>query len=103
MIAGTGRFDTDVTELLGSRAFVKTGAEGVYCASLPEAGVGIALKIADGATRAAECAMAALLARFLPLADAERAVLMKLSDRTLVNWRGLEIGRIRPSAALQGG
>ena len=36
MVAGTGRFDTKVMEALGERAFVKGGAEGVYCAALPD-------------------------------------------------------------------
>ena len=31
------------------RIFVKTGAEGVYCAAVPELGLGIALKCDDGA------------------------------------------------------
>jgi L-asparaginase II len=45
MVAGTGRFDTVLMEALGERAFVKVGAEGVYCAALPERGLGIALKV----------------------------------------------------------
>src|SRR5690606_3437139 len=67
MVAGTGRFDTILMEALGARAFVKVGAEGVYCAAFPELGLGIALKCDDGAARAAEVAMATLVERFLPL------------------------------------
>ncbi|HYF57008.1 MAG TPA: asparaginase, partial [Salinarimonas sp.] len=70
MVAGTGRFDTRLMERLRERAFVKTGAEGVYCAALPEVGLGVALKCDDGATRAAEAILASLVLRFLPLADA---------------------------------
>ena len=45
---------------LGERVFCKVGAEGVYCAALPEHGLGIAIKIDDGNNaRAAEVAMAA--------------------------------------------
>ena len=58
MVAGTDRFDTRLMEILGERAFIKVGAEGVYCAALPELGYGIALKIDDGGTRAAEAAWA---------------------------------------------
>jgi hypothetical protein len=36
MVAGTGRFDTRVMQHLGERVFCKVGAEGVYCAALPE-------------------------------------------------------------------
>ena len=49
----------------GARVFVKTGAEGVYCGALPEQGLGIAIKCDDGAGRAAEIVMAAVIARFL--------------------------------------
>ena len=65
MLAGEGRFDTVVTQALGQAAFVKLGAEGVYCGALPSLGLGFALKCDDGAVRAAEAATAALLRRFL--------------------------------------
>ena len=71
-VAGTGRFCTEVMKRFGARVLVKTGAEGVFCGALPEQGIGIALKCDDGATRAAEVAMAAMIARFLPMSDEER-------------------------------
>ena len=49
MVAGKERFCTGIMEIFGERAFVKTGAEGVFCASLPEQGIGVALKCWDGA------------------------------------------------------
>jgi L-asparaginase II len=64
MIGGAGRFDTLVVESAGGTLLVKSGAEGVACAALLDRGLGIALKIDDGAKRAAEAAMAALLLRF---------------------------------------
>jgi L-asparaginase II len=98
MVAGTKRFDSLVMAVLAERAFIKMGAEGVFCAALPEIGLGIALKIEDGANRAAETVMAALLARFLVLDDHEQAVLNPFLDQPLTNWNGLEVGRIRPAA-----
>ncbi|NLH81001.1 MAG: asparaginase [Phyllobacteriaceae bacterium] len=62
MIAGTGRVCTDLIEAYGGRIYVKVGAEGVYVASLPEEGLAVALKCADGATRAAEVAVATIVA-----------------------------------------
>ena len=100
-VAGTGRFDTVVMEDLRERAFIKTGAEGVYCGALPELGYGIALKIDDGATRASETVMAALLARFLELGKEAKVVTERL-DHQMKNWNGLEVGRMRPIAALRG-
>ncbi len=86
--------------LLGARAFVKTGAEGVYCGALPGQGVGIAIKCDDGAGRAAQVMMAALIARFLPLSDAERAALARFLRPTLRNWNGFEVGALRPTDAV---
>jgi L-asparaginase II len=100
LVAGAGRFDTLIAQVLGLRAFAKTGAEGVYCGAFPELGLGVAIKCADGAGRAAETAMAALIARFLPLSDAERATLAARFEPVLRNWNGIEVGRLRPSAAL---
>ena len=94
-VAGTGRFDTRAMEGLGARAFIKTGAEGVYCASLPEVGLGIALKIDDGATRASETVMADLLRRFLPLGEAETTGLAAARAEVLRNWNGYEVGTVR--------
>ena len=94
LVAGTGRFDTEAMSLLGARAFTKTGAEGVFCAALPEQGLGIAVKADDGAGRAAEVMIAALIARFLPMSEADRAAWGRLLAPTLVNWNGLEVGRL---------
>jgi L-asparaginase II len=100
MVAGTDHFDTGVMEILGERAFIKVGAEGVYCAALPELGYGIALKIDDGGTRAAEAAMGALLLRYLDLGDEERRAIEGLAEPALRNRNGIEVGQIRAGADL---
>ncbi len=100
MVAGTERFDTEVMTLLGARAFTKTGAEGVFCAALPELGLGLAVKADDGATRAAQIMIAALIAKFLPMSDAERARFETFLAPTLRNWNGLEVGRMRAAGVL---
>ncbi|MBA4178179.1 MAG: asparaginase [Leptothrix sp. (in: Bacteria)] len=104
MVAGSGRFDSRVMERLGERVFCKVGAEGVYCAALPTLGLGVALKMDDGNTaRACEVAMAALIERLLPLADEEQPFVRGFSDAAIVNWNGIEVGRLRASAALRTG
>ncbi len=96
MVAGSGRFDTRVMERLGERVFCKVGAEGVYCAALPQAGLGIAIKMDDGNTaRGCEVVMAALIERLVPLHDAERSFIHDLADVALMNWNGIEVGRLR--------
>jgi L-asparaginase II len=102
MVAGTGRFDTKLMECLRERAFVKVGAEGVYCGAFPELGYGIALKAEDGNARAAEAMMAALTLRFLTLTDDERKTVEALAQPVLKNWNGIELGQIRVSPELRG-
>lgn len=97
-VAGTDRFDTRLMERLRERAFVKTGAEGVYCGVLPDLGFGIALKCDDGAGRAAQAAMAAVIARLLPGDDADKNFVANLADVPLTNWNGIEVGRVRANA-----
>jgi L-asparaginase II len=95
MVAGTGRFDTEVMTLLGARAFIKTGAEGVYCGALPGPGLGIALKCDDGTTRASQAAMAGLLKAYLPMSETERDKLTGAEPHVLRNWNKHIVGEIR--------
>ncbi|UPG73377.1 asparaginase [Roseomonas gilardii subsp. gilardii] len=100
LVAGTKRADTVIMEALGERAFTKVGAEGVFCAALPEQGLGIAIKCDDGAGRAAEVVLATLLLRLLDPGEAARNVLAPLANPVLRNWNGIEVGTLRPAAAL---
>jgi len=97
MVAGTGRFDTLVMQQFGEAVFTKMGAEGVHVAALPALGLGLAVKCDDGAGRAAEVAMAALLARTLPEGGAELEPFVR---PVLRNWGGTEVGGLRPAGAL---
>ena len=101
MVAGSRRFDTIVMGALGLKAFTKTGAEGVYCAALPEQGLGIAVKCDDGAGRAAEAVMAAVICAFVPMTEAQRAIVSPYADKAIVNWNGIETGRLRAAAELR--
>ena len=99
-VAGTGRLCTDIMRLFGDRVLVKMGAEGVYCAAFPNSGLGLAVKCDDGAGRAAEVIMVALIARFVKMADGERPALERFFRPTLHNWNGLVIGALRPTELL---
>jgi L-asparaginase II len=94
MIGGTGDFDTLIMEAV-PRLFIKTGAEGVYCACIPHAGLGIALKIDDGAARAAEVAIAAVLSGLDVWTVDEKTAIGRFRHHQLVNWRRAEIGDVR--------
>lgn len=97
MVEGTGRFGTGVMQKLGAAAFVKGGAEGVYCAAFPERGLGLALKIEDGARRGAEAVAATIIAGLF--SDRIESA-GDLYDMTLTNWNGRAIGEILPSREL---
>lgn len=100
MVAGTGRFCTDVMAALPGRVFVKTGAEGVFCAALPELGLGVALKCDDGGTRAAETVMAAVIDALVPMSGEERERLGARLSSPILSRRGATVGAVRPVARL---
>ncbi len=93
-VAGSGRFCTAVMQAGRGRFIAKTGAEGVYTAASAELGIGIALKVLDGTTRAAQTALGGLLEHFGLLDDAGRDELRPLVEPVLSNWRGLRVGDI---------
>jgi L-asparaginase II len=69
---------------------------------LPTGGVGVAVKCDDGAGRAAEVIMAALIAQFCALSDKDRSGLEPFLRPTLRNWNGIIVGELRPTEALGG-
>ncbi|MEO5374031.1 MAG: asparaginase [Alphaproteobacteria bacterium] len=92
LVGGPGRFDTEVMTAIPGLV-VKGGAEGVETALLPDRGLGIAVKIDDGASRAAEVALAAVLHGLGVTGIAPWL------DRPLLNVAGREVGRIRSAEA----
>ena len=101
-VSGTGKFDSELMQRLGKKLFCKVGAEGVYCAALPDQGLGVAIKMDDGNTaRAAEVVMAAVIEALLALDEAGQAALRHCSDAPLRNWNGRLVGRLQASAALR--
>ena len=94
LVAGTGRCCTAVMRTLDD-VVVKTGAEGVFLGALPSRGLGIALKVEDGATRASNLLIIALLERLGAVSDGHRQALAKFRDPVLKNFAGREVGVIR--------
>ncbi len=93
LVAGAGRACTELMEAMQGQVAIKTGAEGVFVAILPGRGLGVALKIEDGATRASECAIAALLVRLGALDSADPAVARRLAP-PIETRRGLVVGGV---------
>lgn len=102
LVAGPGRACSELMDAAGGAAAVKTGAEAVYTAILPAQGLGVALKIEDGATRASECAVAALLVRLGVAAADDPAVVRRLSP-PITSRRGFPAGSIRPDPGFYAG
>ncbi len=101
MVSGTGGFGTVVMTVAGASVRLKTGAEGVYCAVLPDLGYGIALKIDDGAGRASEVAVGAILDLLGAFTAAQRAELAPLLRPAVKNVAGRHVGEIRPAETLR--
>jgi L-asparaginase II len=99
-VAGTGRADVALMEAAPGRIFAKGGAEGVHCAAIPELGLGIALKCDDGAGRAADAMVAAILARLLHTDEAVAANLIEQANAPIESRIGAKVGALRPTAAL---
>ena len=93
LVAGEGRACSELMSAMNGVA-VKTGAEGVFIAIAPARGIGVALKIEDGATRASEAAMAAILVRLGLLDRSHRAAQRRL-NAAQPNRRGIDAAYLR--------
>lgn len=60
-LSGSDRREVEMVRAASEPLVIKTGAEGVFMAGLPDRGVGIAMKTRDGAVRAADLAIARIL------------------------------------------
>jgi L-asparaginase II len=100
-VAGEGRACTELMRAMDHKVAIKTGAEAVFVAIIPEQKRGIALKIVDGGTRGSEAAIVALLARAGVLDPAHPAAQKRLGGK-LTNWRGIETGRVQTAPGFPG-
>ncbi len=94
LVGGTNRFDTILMEETGGRIVSKVGAEGVHCASVPDLGIGVAIKVEDGATRAQYPALLALLSRLGALPDPLPQRLEDILAPRIRNTRGAVVGEV---------
>ncbi len=99
LVAGEGRACTNLMRAMGGRVAIKTGAEAFFVAIIPEKQLGVALKIVDGATRASECALVAILVK-LGVLEADHLETLKYLNAPIRNWRGLQTGWLRAAPPL---
>jgi L-asparaginase II len=97
LASGQDMFDASVMKTLGSRIYLKSGAEGIICASLPSMGLGIIVKCTDGAERAARVMMGSVIEALIPLAEQERRALNPVFYPAITDMAGEPVGQLMPS------
>jgi L-asparaginase II len=100
--AGTKRFDTDLIRAGYGRIVGKGGAEGVHASAVLDGGVGLVLKVVDGAARAIPPAATVLLRRLGALDEGQERALAAHARATVFNHAGKPVGEIAPLALLAG-
>ena len=99
LMSGHGHSCATMIGALKGRGVVKTGAEGVYAGALPDRGLGIAVKIDDGANRAAVTAISNLLAWLDAFKPDDAGALQALRAPAIRAAVGTAIGRLRAAEA----
>jgi L-asparaginase II len=94
MVAGQGRLCTALMAQAGDRVFVKTGAEGVYCAGIRGSGIGVALKVMDGGKRASDLALLRVLELLGVLRPADLDALGEMATPPVRNTLGDLVGEV---------
>jgi L-asparaginase II len=95
LLGGTDRFDTIMIEETGGRVISKVGAEGMHSIAVPGRGLGIAVKVEDGALRAQTVAVIKVLQLMGALDQALTPRLAEWAMRAIRNTRGEIVGEIR--------
>ena len=94
MLAGTARCCTDVIAATNGEVIIKTGAEGVYAGVIPRLKIGFALKIDDGATRAANVTVGAILKKLNAINKTQQEKLQTHFNPKITNSQGYVTGEI---------
>jgi L-asparaginase II len=98
-VGGSERFDSALLAATGGRIVAKSGAEGVHADALRREGLGLVLKVVDGARRAAAPAAMALLAGAGAMEPPEAVVLERFAHAEVRNVAGRIVGFVTSFAA----
>jgi L-asparaginase II len=93
LVGGSDRFDTVIIEETRGNVIAKIGAEGVHCAAVIDQGIGIAVKVEDGAARAQYPALLEVLRR-LGVCDPLPPRLVDFARPKIRNTRGENVGEV---------
>jgi L-asparaginase II len=100
LLGGTYRFDTVIIEETRGNVLAKIGAEGVHCAAIVDQGIGIAVKVEDGAARAQYPALLDILRQYGAISDPLPARLTDFARPRIRNHRGETVGEVCLSSAV---
>jgi len=100
-VGGTDRLSTRLMETTGGRVLAKYGAEAVMCLAERESGLGMAVKVEDGAKRAVGPAVIEFLDQLGLLSARQRQALDDRHTETVQNTRDEVVGEIRPRLRLR--
>ncbi len=102
-VAGRDRLCTLLLEAGKGKILAKVGAEGVYCAAVPDRNVAVALKVEDGSRRAAEPALVRILDLLEVLPSSTGRELQGFRRPAVRNSRQEEVGEIDATFVLEAG
>jgi L-asparaginase II len=100
-VSGEGNLVASIMEVSEGRVAAKTGAEGLLCLAVPERGLGIAIRIADGTFRTHAVAVASTLEQLGILDDTQRQEILARHNPELRNHNGRLVGEIQPVFKLE--
>jgi L-asparaginase II len=98
LVGGTERFDTVLMEETEGEVLAKIGAEGVHSVAVPSRGLGLAVKVEDGAPRAQYPAVLRLLQALDVLPPELPPRLAEVLAKPVRNTRGEIVGELAPAA-----
>jgi L-asparaginase II len=99
LFGGSDRFDSLLVEETNGRVISKIGAEGVHSVAAFDLGLGFAIKVEDGATRAQYPAVLRLLELLGALPETLSPRLADYARTRVRNTRGEVVGELLPASA----
>ena len=100
MVAGTGRYCTDMMNITAPKIIGKTGAEGIFCMSFTQQKIGVCIKIDDGKMLPQYNVAQALIEASGLFTDQQLAPLHKYAKDELKNFNKLVTGDINVTKEL---
>lgn len=99
-VAGKGSIDTNVMTVGGGNMVAKIGAEGLLCVSVIDAGMGIAIRIADGSFRALPEVAIECLRQLDVVTEDQLSALRELHNQQVRNHNRIAVGERRAAFTL---